>query len=105
MTIGQRIKQRRQELGMTQMDLAVKLGNSSRASVCTVEKDREDMTMDRIRKYAEALNCEPGYLAGWLRTPTRESENDIKARELYEKYSNASPEVRAAIELLLKSPQ
>lgn len=65
MTIGQRIKARRLELGLTQEDLAKRLGNKSRASVCTVEKDKEDLTTTRIRQYAEALSCTPAYLMGW----------------------------------------
>ena len=55
MTIGERIKQRRQELGLTQEELARRLGNKTRASVCTVERDKEDLTTDRVEKYAAAL--------------------------------------------------
>lgn len=66
MTVGDRIRQRRKELGLSQEELANRLGNKSRASVCTVETGKEDLTMDRIRKYAEALECEPGYLTGWI---------------------------------------
>ena len=65
MTIGERIRIRRKELGLTQEDLAKKLGNKSRASVCTVEKDKEDLTTTRIRQYADALECTPAYLMGW----------------------------------------
>lgn len=65
MTIGQRIKKRRLELGLSQEELAKRMGNKSRASVCTVEKDKEDLTTDRIRKYAEALETTPTYLMGW----------------------------------------
>jgi len=64
-TIGQRIKKRRLELGLSQEELAKRMGNKSRASVCTVEKDKEDLTTDRIRKYAEALETTPTYLMGW----------------------------------------
>ena len=70
MTIGQRIKQRRKELGLTQTELAHRLGNKSKVSVCTVENDKEDLTTDRIRKYADALECTPAYLMGWVNDPT-----------------------------------
>jgi len=95
MTIGERIKKRRQELGMTQGELAEKLGNGSRASVCTVEKDREDLTLDRVRRYADALNVEPGYLAGWL---TLEESDAIR---LYKQYQESDPQIQAAVETLL----
>lgn len=65
MSIGQRIKKRRIELGLTQEELAKRLGNKSRASVCTVERNKEDLTATRIRQYARALDCSPGYLMGW----------------------------------------
>lgn len=98
MTIGERIRQRRLELGLSQEDLAKRLGNKSRASVCTVEKDKEDLTTDRIRKYAEALETTPSYLMGWDE-PSEESE----LKRLYEMYQKASPEVRSAVETLLRS--
>ena len=69
MTIGERIKKRRKELGLTQEELANRLGNSSRASICTVEKDREDLTTTRIEKIAKALNTSPAYLMGWTDNP------------------------------------
>ena len=75
MTIGQRIKQRRKELGLTQTELAHRLGNKSKVSVCTVENDKEDLTTDRIRKYAKALDCEPAYLMGWTATPYQKQLN------------------------------
>lgn len=79
-TIGKRIKHRRKELGLTQTELAHRLGNKSKVSVCTVENDKEDLTTDRIRKYAKALECTPAYLMGWTDSPTsllRELDVDL----------------------------
>lgn len=120
MTIGERIKQRRIELGLSQEELAKRLGNKSRASVCTVEKDKEDMTTDRVRKYAEALECTPAYLMGWeddgiptvIKNVSKDSpinnatpEEIAKALEIYEKYKKAIPQVQSAVEALLKDSQ
>ena len=69
MTIGERIKQRRKQLGLTQEELANRIGNSSRASICTVEKDREDLTTTRIAKLAKALETSPAFLMGWVSDP------------------------------------
>ena len=77
MTVGERIRQRRLELGLTQTQLANRLGNKSKVSVCTVEKDREDLTTDRIRKYAKALECTPGYLLGLSDSPTQPPLFDV----------------------------
>lgn len=65
MTIGERIKNRRQELGMTQSDLAKKLGYTDRASVSRVESGQIDLPQSRIVKFAEALRVSPSYIMGW----------------------------------------
>ena len=55
-TIGQRIKEKRDELGLTQEELGERLGVSN-VAVAHTEADRGNITMNRVRKYAEALNC------------------------------------------------
>ena len=64
MTIGERIKERRIELGMTQEELALKLGYKSRSSVNKVELS-SDVTLKTIRAYAKALDVDAAYLMGW----------------------------------------
>ena len=110
MTVGERIKQRRIELGLTQSDLAKRMGYASRAAICTVEKNKEDLTTARIRKYAEALQTTPAYLMGWDEAPSNDSdvtspnpELVTQAMDLYELYVQAPPKIRAAVEALLKS--
>lgn len=71
MTIGERVKFRRKQLQLTQEELAKRLGNSSRASVCTIEKDREDLTTTRIAKLATALETTPAWLMGWVDSPEK----------------------------------
>lgn len=99
MTIGERIRDRRKELGISQEELGKRLGGISRAAVCNVEKDKEDLTLDRVRKYADALKCSPGYLAGWV------DRADDKAIKMYEEYLNSNSEIQTAIDHLLKAPQ
>lgn len=65
MTIGKRIRRRRKELGMTQGELAAKMGYSDRSAICMVETDRRDITWENVCKYAKALNCTPSYLMKW----------------------------------------
>jgi len=99
MTIGQRIRERRIELGLSQDELGQRLGGISRAAVCNVEKDKKEMTLDRVRKYAEALYCSPGYLAGWV------NRADDRAIQMYESYLEQPKEVQDAIESLLRAPR
>ena len=65
MTIGERIAKRRKELGLTQEELALKLGYTSRSAISNVEKDKEDLTTTRVRKFADVLEVSPCYLMGW----------------------------------------
>ena len=65
MTIGERIRQRRLELELTQDELAKRMGYTTRTAISNVEKGKEDLTTTRVRKFAEALNVSPSYLMGW----------------------------------------
>ena len=117
MTIGQRIRKRRLELGLSQEELAWRLGNKSRASVCTVEKDKEDLTTTRISQYAEALETTPAYIMGWedeqghpiesiQERLKKYNETDIiKALDILDALDKTSPDARAMIDGLLKSHQ
>lgn len=114
MTIGQRIRERRKELGLSQEELARRLGNKSRASVCTVEKDKEDMTTTRIKQYADALETTPAYLMGWeddralaVTEPSVGYLVDLpglpeKAQELWTQYEGLTPDQKIAFENYLK---
>lgn len=64
MNIGERIRNRREELGLTQEELAKKLGYKSRSSVNKVETSRE-LSNKKVRLYAGALDTTPAYLMGW----------------------------------------
>lgn len=64
MTIGQRIRMKREELGMTQEELATKLGYANRSSVNKVETSRE-LSLKKVKMYADALCTTPAYIMGW----------------------------------------
>lgn len=69
MSIGERIKARRIEMGLTQSELAKKLGYTDRASVSRVESGQIDLPQSRIVKFAEALRVSPSYIMGWDQEP------------------------------------
>lgn len=64
MTIGQRIKQRREELKMSQEELAVKIGYKSRSSINKIELDRQQLTQRKIKTIADALNTTANWILG-----------------------------------------
>lgn len=65
MTTGQRIRQRREERGIKQSELARQIG-ASKQSLYKYEMGIVDnIPLSIIEKIAFALNCSPAYLAGW----------------------------------------
>lgn len=94
--IGQKIRQRRIELGYTQDELAQKVGYKSRASINKLEKER-DMPINKLKPIADALDVDIKWLMGWD-TPDdiiynrdtgkliNEIMNDFKLRNFIEMY-------------------
>lgn len=68
--IGNRIKERREMLCMSQEDLAFSLGYKSRSSVNKIEKGKNDIPQTMIARIAEKLMTTPSYLMGWDDDPT-----------------------------------
>ncbi len=79
-TIYQRIKYRRQELGMSQEELAKKIGYSHKTAVCKIEAGQRKLKEDVIVKLASALDTTPAYLMGW---DTEDDDTTLAARLLY----------------------
>lgn len=74
MTIGERIKQRRLELGLTADDVATALGKN-RATVYRYESNSiEKLPTTVLEPLAEVLNTTPAYLMGW-----EDSEENLNA--------------------------
>lgn len=64
MTIGDRIRQRRIDLNLTQDELAKKVGYKSRSSIQKIESAR-DLPLNKVSAMAAALDCQPSALMGW----------------------------------------
>lgn len=65
MGIGMRIKQRRESLGMTQEELALKLGYKSRSTIAKIEKETRDVSQSKLFGFASVLRTSPEYLLGY----------------------------------------
>lgn len=74
-SIGDRIKQRREELGMSQEELALKVGYTGRSAINKIEVGRTDVRRAKIKPIANALNVSVSYLMGW----EEENNNDAIA--------------------------
>lgn len=88
----------------TQEELAVRMGYTDRSMIAKIESGKVDISQSKIIDFARVFGVDPGDLMGEVITDNPVNVTD-KAIELFGLYQNASPEVRAAIDLLLKSSQ
>lgn len=62
MLIGDRIRKRREFLGMTQDELSQKVGYKSRSSINKIEMNENDIPQSKIVEIAKALDIKPSVL-------------------------------------------
>ena len=87
--IGKRIKNRRKELGITQEELAQKLGYKNKSTIAKIENGTNDIVQSKVVEFAKALDTTVAALMGWDGTePEQEQEQhyylDDEAREMAE---------------------
>lgn len=94
--IGKRIKKERERLGLSQAELGRLVGYSSRSTINKIEKGERDIPRDKVAKFAQVLDVNPAYLAGFTEADIPDGLN----KELYLNYIHDSnnPDFLAAIE-------
>ena len=99
MTKGERIKARREALGLSVGELASRL-NKNRATIYRYENgDIEDMPITVLEPLAKALNTTPAYIMGWEEEPM---DFETLLNALNEARSRPdSPEITEAVEKLI----
>ena len=114
---------------MSQSRLAELVGYADKGMISRIENGKVDLPQSQIEKFATALKTTPACLMGWTVDEVGEIEviakadniglqaNRVmpykkfsdehlnKARALYEQYENSIPEIKAAVDGLLKSAQ
>jgi repressor LexA len=76
--VGSRIKQRRRMLGLTQTELAEKLGYTDRSSISRIEKGNADIPQSRMAAFADALQTTPAFLLGWNDPVAKKGANTLE---------------------------
>lgn len=122
--IGLRIKKRREELGLSQQELAERMGLKSKSTICKIEKGDDNLTTPIIIRYAKALEIQPEIIAGWrvpidtpeakrirdsYLEPTEEEKAEAEygkrveqALDFWDAYEQATPHDRDVVDMLLK---
>ena len=101
MDIGEKIRRRREELNMTQDDLARAAGYKSRSSINKIEIDGRGLPQNKIVDIAKALRVTPSYLMGWEDIDSAIIEAEQEA--LVEKIFELTPEHQSILRIFVDS--
>lgn len=105
MTIGQRIQRRREELGMTQEELAHRIGYKSKSSINKIELDIQQLKQAKIKEIADALHTTPDYIMGWEEEIKEEPKPSITFTDeelrILKAYRSASDDTKNAVAAVL----
>ena len=95
--IGNRIRSKREELGLSQEELKNKTGYSNRSMIARIERGDINITSSKIEAIAKALDTTPAYIMGW---DEEESENERMAR-FYYRYEELSDLEQAMVRKIM----
>ncbi len=77
MELYKRIRSRREELGMSQEELAKKMGYKSRSTINKIEMGKNDIPQSKISAFASALDVDETWLMGYEDPNIVKFENEI----------------------------
>lgn len=92
-SVPKRIKLKREELGLTQTEMALKAGMKSARQFRRIEAGTSSITLEMIVKIADALNCSTDTLL----IKTRNKLISAKANEIIDEFNLLSPEAQSFI--------
>lgn len=78
--IGSRILALRKQAGLTQQELAEKVGYKTKSAINKIELGINDISQSKIVLFANALNVTPAYLMG-IEEPTKQENELLKLIE------------------------
>lgn len=78
LSLYKNIKAKRQELGLSQEELAKKVGYRDRTSIAKIETGKVDLSQSKIIEFANILGVTPSCLMGWDET-TDKQKTKVKA--------------------------
>lgn len=82
--IGKYVLKRRQELGLTQEELAHKMGYKTKSSINKIEAGLQDVPLPKVEELARCLETTPAYLMGWMDDYTLDDGNVLELQSLNE---------------------
>lgn len=111
--IGKNIMAARKRLGLTQEELAARVGYKTKSAINKIELGVRDLPQKKIAAFADALGVTPGHLMGWDEQPAEELQDmgalaaelimDQDAAEMAREYMRLSEADRYAVRLVIAS--
>lgn len=112
--IGEKIRNRRTELEMTQQELAERMGYKHKSSINKIELGMTEVTIDQAELFADVLDVPVSYLMGWTEEQNdyylneetaqiaQQIYEDKELRALFDAARDADPEALQAAQAMLK---
>lgn len=107
MTVGERLKCRRRQLGLSAEQVAEKLGISPSTIYRYENGDINKMGIDKLGPIADAVQTTPAFLMGWTSEPSTTSQKDKilplsdESLKVGTAYDRAQPGVKFSVRKLL----
>lgn len=95
---GERVKERRKAMGLTQLELALRMGFKSKQAIHHIEAGDRNLKQSQVTALAEALGVTPAFLMGW-----EDSEREKMIGEIHDLLDQLSDEQEAAVLTFLRS--
>lgn len=105
--VGKNIAAARKRAGMTQEELASRVGYKTKSAINKIELGIRDLPQKKIAAFADALGVTPGHLMGWDEKPAEELQGlgalaaevimDPDAMEMVKEYMALGSSDRAAV--------
>ena len=106
--LGERIKELRQRAGMTQDELAKKLGYTSRSTINKIEKGLVDIPQSKIQQLATLFNVDIPFIIGYDYISGKDIVNEymtntvVVIKDNNKKYYKLNDEDFAEVQAMLK---
>lgn len=111
--VGKNIAAARKRAGITQEELASRVGYKTKSAINKIELGIRDLPQKKIAAFADALGVTPGHLMGWDEKPAEELEGmgalaaelimDQDAMEMAQAYMQLSELDRYTVRLVIAS--
>lgn len=102
-SLGFRIRLLREKNNLTQDELAIKSGYTSRSSINKIESGLVDIPQTKIYAIASALNVSPAYLMGWEDNAPEQNELSEGEKVWLDLYKKVSDDTKSVLITLANS--